>query len=311
MDPFILELLARMRCASPRATAEGIEARCGYPDCPSKRWAFRVNTTTNWGHWVCHGCHRHGDAIDLAQEGLGLTFGEAKKVVADRVLTRFVLDKVAPIVTVTEPLGLKDWVPYRRTWSIYVESRGYLPEHVAEYRIGYDERMRQVVAPSFDAKGRKVVGISRRRTGPGEPFIHEPFPDKSAYLYGMDVALATKRSRVYVVEGQFDVLGMRQATDDAVVATYGSYLSDRQANLLVSHFSDIVLAYDNDVAGVKGTRSAIQSLRRNGSTELHVLSYNASDPGDFPKMDQPPQFSYVAPAAWLVRNFHNGVPTKW
>lgn len=310
MDGFVLDLLSRLRCSRPNPTGEGIEAHCGYQDCPAKGRAFRVNTTTHYGKWICHGCHRYGDIYDLIQLAIGVKLAEAREIFKERKVTRFVLDRLTePPPPPPEELGLRDYVPFRRVLSNYlVEERKYRPDDIWEYRMGFDEYKREIVAPTFDWQGRTVVGISRRRVGPKQAFIHSPFPDKSLHLYGLDVALRTRSSSVVVVEGQLDVLGLRPYYPAPAVATFGSFLSQAQAALLVRFFDNVILAYDNDVAGIKGTRAAIRLLRQNGSTNLRILDYNASDPGDLPRIREPPTFALVVPSVWLLRHFRNGVP---
>lgn len=306
MDSFLLGIAERAGYRALRATGEGAEGKCAYGDCPAKRWSFRLNMTSDprrWGRWICHGCGRRGDAIDLVRAAYSCTPAEAITIVKERAVDRLASQGTE---AKPEPLSPRLIEPYRRVLSAYLMGRGFHEDAIWYYRIGFDTHAMEVVAPTYSIDGRTLVGISRRRVGPGQPFVHEPFPDKSSHLFGLDLALRKTRDEglrpsIIVVEGQLDCLGLGPITDIPVVASMGSSLSEAQAQLLLAHYHQIIIAYDNDFAGVKGTLRAIDTLAAKGSTSTAILAYNALDPGDLAKTADP-QISTISTAAWKRLN---------
>ncbi len=58
-----------------------------------------------------------------------------------------------------------------------------------------------------------------------------------------------------MVEGFFDCLKVHQAGHGNVVALMGASVSDRQAELLETHFRGLVVMLDGDEAGRRGSRA--------------------------------------------------------
>lgn len=300
MSAFLLGLVERLGATEIHETQDGIEARCPFSGCPGKRRSFRVRTYgTNYGRWICHACEAHGDTIRLIQLALVVPFKEAQRIAKEEGE----IDRLARPRAIEAPkLGLEHVEPFRPVLSSYLVHRGYRPEDVWHYRIGYDEHAREIVAPTYDPKG-TLVGISRRAPFPGSPFIHSPFPNKSSHVFGIDLAIAHGSTACVVTEGQLDPLGLRPYwTDDPIVSSLGSYLSDTQAEMLAAYFEHVIVAYDNDKAGAKGTLRAFQALRAQGLTSLYVMTYNAEDPGALPLADEPIHFGLVTPVQWMAQN---------
>ena len=93
-------------------------------------------------------------------------------------------------------------------------------------RRGNDYFARRLLFPLADARGR-VLGFGARRLEPDDPlpakYVNSPESElfhKAAVVYGLDRARAAiaKQDRACVVEGYTDVLALRQAGFEAVVA---------------------------------------------------------------------------------------------
>src|SRR5690606_14009960 len=83
-------------------------------------------------------------------------------------------------------------------------------------------------------------------------------------------------------------LGLAPYVDHPVVASFGSNLSDEQAHLLAKHFSTVVLAYDDDIAGRKGAAEAKKALTKKGVSVLFgMVPDDAEDTGELPHSENP------------------------
>jgi DNA primase catalytic core len=103
-------------------------------------------------------------------------------------------------------------------------------------RRGSDYFARRLVFPLADARGR-VLGFQARKLHEDDPlrakYVNSPEGElfrKGDLLYGLDRARAAiaKQDRAVVVEGNPDVLALRQAAVEPVVAPMGTALTDRQ-----------------------------------------------------------------------------------
>jgi DNA primase len=103
-------------------------------------------------------------------------------------------------------------------------------------RRGNDYFSGRLLFPLADARGR-VLGFQARKLREDDPlrakYVNSPEGElfrKGDLLYGLDRARAAiaKQERAVVVEGNTDVLALRQAGVEPVVASMGTALTDRQ-----------------------------------------------------------------------------------
>ena len=101
---------------------------------------------------------------------------------------------------------------------------------------GGDYFPQRLMFPLCDARGR-VVGFQARKLHDDDPlrgkYVNSPEGDlfkKSAILYGLHLARTaiSKQDRAAVVEGNTDVIALRQAGFEPVVASMGTALTERQ-----------------------------------------------------------------------------------
>src|SRR5204862_1649472 len=102
------------------------------------------------------------------------------------------------------------------------------------YRRGNDYSPGRLLCPRADARGR-VLGFQARKLREDDPmrakYVNSPEGElfrKGDMLYGLDRARAAiaKQERAVVVEGNTDVLALRQAGVEPVVASMGTALTD-------------------------------------------------------------------------------------
>jgi DNA primase len=122
---------------------------------------------------------------------------------------------------------------------------------------GNDYFPRRLMFPVADARGR-VVGFQARKLHDDDPlrgkYVNSPEGElfhKSAILYGLNLArhAIAKQERAIVVEGNTDVIALRQAGLEPVVASMGTALTEQQLRELSRLTRRLFLCFDADAAG--------------------------------------------------------------
>jgi DNA primase len=131
---------------------------------------------------------------------------------------------------------------------------------------GYYDRFRyRLLFPIRTREGR-VVGFGGRALGDGQPkylnSAQSAIFDKSALLYGLDLArdAARQRDQVVIVEGYMDAIAAHQFGHANVVAAMGTAVTETQIALVKRLSRHIVLALDADNAGQMATLRSLELL---------------------------------------------------
>lgn len=113
---------------------------------------------------------------------------------------------------------------------------------------------------------------------------HELF-QKGSILYNYDLARnhIRKQNEVIIFEGYMDVLTADQAGIRNVIATLGTALSVHQARLLRRYVDTVILCFDSDAAGQKGSYQAAKLLHENGCTVKIAKTKENMDPDQYIK----------------------------
>ena len=86
---------------------------------------------------------------------------------------------------------------------------------------------------------------------------------KAENIFGIAQACASNKPYV-LVEGNFDVISLRQAGIKTAIAALGTALTPRQIDLIATHNNSVYVGYDNDAAGKKAALKSIQMLLKFG-----------------------------------------------
>jgi len=157
-------------------------------------------------------------------------------------------------------------------------------------RRGNDYFQRRIVFPLADARGR-VRGFQARKLHDDDPlqakYINSPEGElfrKGDLLYGLDTARTqiAKEDRAVVVEGNTDVLALRQAGFAPVVASMGTALTEAQLRELARLTKRLFLCFDSDAAGQDATLRGMELAVRDGFTVRVVPLPPGTDPADDP-----------------------------
>ncbi len=203
----------------------------------------------------------------------------------------------------------------------YLESRGLRPEICREFRLGLspgtglakkaqekgfttaelraacltnqrgnDYFPYRLMFPLSDARGR-IVGFQARKLLEDDPlrgkYVNSPEGElfhKSAVLYGLNLGRTAiaKQERAVVVEGNTDVIALRQAGFEPVVASMGTALTERQLKELQRLTRKLYLCFDSDAAGEDATLRGMELAATLGFDVRVVSLPKGQDPADAP-----------------------------
>lgn len=263
--------------------------------------AFVINMEN--GLWFCHtgGCGG-GDVYTLVELIEGVDFKQAVQKVAFilgldidnleiqqrkadylkdiRDFIKFMKKrKKEPLKEIKLPVGRKV-SKFRSFKRETIEKFGmfFLPEYktVSKSDKEYTLHNRLVFPIKFKDK---IVGMSMRRTKSNDypKWSHQP---PSIYtgnlIYNYDALIG--QEGITIVEGIPDVW----AFDEIGVpcgATYGAHITEEQYRLIIKTGAELTLCFDNDDAGVKATKKAIEMFRN--KTRLYQIKLpRGNDPDD-------------------------------
>ena len=157
----------------------------------------------------------------------------------------------------------------------------------------YDAFRNRLMFPVIDVQGR-VIGFSGRiLSGDGAKYINSPDTlvyDKGRNLFALNLAKKSKSGYIILSEGNIDVVSLHQAGFDSAVASLGTALTAEQARLISRYTNEVVIAYDNDGAGLKAAQKAIGIFEKL-DVKVRVLRMSgAKDPDEFIKQKGPEAF---------------------
>jgi DNA primase len=146
----------------------------------------------------------------------------------------------------------------------YVSARGLSKEVARYFGVGYYDGKGflhgRIVIPIHNEHG-ELVAYSGRAIDQSEPKYRLPSGfRKSHVLFNLHRAIRSGERTLILVEGYFDTFKIHQAGHHNVAALMGSNLSERQTNLVVTHFDRAILMLDADEAGRAATASAADAL---------------------------------------------------
>jgi DNA primase len=155
---------------------------------------------------------------------------------------------------------------------------------------GNDYFPRRLMFPLADARGR-VVGFQARKLHEDDPlrgkYVNSPEGElfhKSRILYGLHLARTAiaKEERAIVVEGNTDVIALRDAGLQPVVASMGTALTEQQVKELSRLTRRLYLCFDADAAGESATVRGMELAVGQGFDVRVVTLPPGQDPADAP-----------------------------
>ncbi len=148
----------------------------------------------------------------------------------------------------------------------------------------------RLMFPLADARGR-VIGFQARKLHDDDPlkgkYVNSPESElfkKSNVLYGLHLARPSvaKQDRAVVVEGNTDVIALRQAGFEPVVASMGTALTEAHLRELARLTKRLYLCFDADAAGEDATLRGMERAVEQGFEIRVVTLPPGQDPADAP-----------------------------
>ena len=152
----------------------------------------------------------------------------------------------------------------------------------------YDRFKGRVMFPIYSVSGR-VLGFSGRilsKEKQAAKYVNSPDSEiynKSHILYGLYQAKNSiaKQDKVYLVEGNIDVISMYQSGVENTVASCGTSLTVEQVRLMRRYTKNVTVLYDGDKAGIKAAFRAVNMLFEEGLHVRVVLFPDGDDPDSY------------------------------
>ena len=155
-----------------------------------------------------------------------------------------------------------------------------------EYDL-YDIYHNRIMFPLYSLNGQVIGYNGRVYNGETEnKYVNSketPIFKKRELLYNYHRAKDACRTekKVYIVEGPMDVIRCYTAGVKNVVAALGTAFGHEQALLIRKLASEVILMYDGDDAGLKGTKITIQELEKIGIDPKIIRLPDGMDPDEF------------------------------
>lgn len=249
--------------------------------------------------WKCHGCSRSGNAISFYAEVDGVSKQEAALHIRQTWAPNFRAPKGGSIANeiadkladgreqrnaVPVPMKTIAWEHYDEMFRVnwfsaykmydapdcppevaYLFDRGFRPQPLSRWRIGYDPLSERITIPVSNADG-SLVGVKGRlphddrkpkyiaigdRENKRPRYKFMPY-EKSRVIFGLDRVRKSGRKVLVLVEGELDVIALWMLGIPAI-STGSAHLSDEQAILLRDYADEIIVFFDTNTAGEQAT----------------------------------------------------------
>lgn len=176
----------------------------------------------------------------------------------------------------------------------YLTKKGFSEEDIIKSKVLYkikqewkDPFSGRLIFPIINHKG-KIVGFGARTLSNEEPkYINSSeseFFNKREILYALyqGKEKIKKENKALLVEGYMDAISLHQEGIDFAVASLGTSLTSSQAKLLRSFTSNVIISYDQDLAGIQAGKRALSILEFEGFNILWlILPSSFKDPDEF------------------------------
>jgi DNA primase len=184
---------------------------------------------------------------------------------------------------------------------------------------GNDYFNRRLLFPLADARG-VVRGFQARMLFADDALAPAKYVNtresdlfkKGDLLYGLDLArqAIAKQGRAVIVEGNTDVIALRQAGFEPVVASMGTALTEAQLRELNRLTKKLFLCFDADAAGAEATLRGMELAVKQGFDVQVVSLPHGTDPADDPQAFERQLGRPVAYLVHRVRLLHKKAPDQ-
>lgn len=238
----------------------------------SPSWSMNAAT----GLWICHSCGARGTLSSLVSELSGNpdSVEAVNYLLIESGLSRLKGGETVPYVPEV------DWLTYNKFSHPPVSEcvrRNIDPAVAKSYGIRWDTSKGSWVIPIVSPIG-ELIGWQEK----GSSWFNNVPKGvrKGETLFGIEKFVA---KTAILVESPLDVVRFASAfTNIQALATFGAYVTRHQIKLLASVAQKVIVAMDNDKAGIESAKELFKSLPRfkNGVQWFHYKHTEAKDIGD-------------------------------
>jgi hypothetical protein len=236
--------------------------------------SWSMNATT--GAWICYSCGARGSLYSLISD---LT-GDYKSIwEVHSFLIQSGLDRLNTVEK-EEPQPDIDWISYNKFSDVpshLLDSKNLDTTIARQYGVKWNPTNKSWVIPIVSSES-QLVGWQEKK----KDWVRN-YPvgvKKSESLFGIE---RFKSKVAVLVESPLDVVRLAGVTDEVSgLATFGAYISKNQINLVSEVADSLIVAMDNDQAGVESSQRLWKTLPRfkDGVKWLKYAHTNAKDLGD-------------------------------
>lgn len=180
-----------------------------------------------------------------------------------------------------------------------LEGRGIEPEQAKLFGVRWNTDNRSWILPIRDPNTNELWGWQEKFN---DTRLFRNYPSgikKSKTLFGLDAF--ADGSTITLVESPLDAVRVSAFGRGSGLASSGLQISNQQLSIVFDRSNDVVLALDNDSAGVRETTRICREYL--GQGKITVFSYefsDAKDPGDMSDKEIELGYTYqVSALRWL------------
>ncbi len=218
---------------------------------------------------------------------------------------------------------MKDWrIGYAPdSWqglSDYLIGLGFSRDAISNGGLGikkdsqkfFDRFRSRIMFPIFDLNS-AVIGFTGRifKSEDEAKYLNTPntlLYDKSRALYGMDKAKLEIRQKDFcvLVEGNVDCIMSHQAGVKNCIAVSGTALTPIHLGIIKRYSSNLVLAFDMDLAGNNATKKGIDMALKSGFNVKVISMVSEKDPADIVLLEGPEKWATLVNEAKPINQFY-------
>jgi DNA primase len=207
------------------------------------------------------------------------------------------------------------------TWtglSDYLIGQGFKREDIVSAGLGikkdsakfFDRFRSRIMFPILDLNS-QVSGFTGRifKLEDEAKYLNTPntlLYDKSRALYGMDKAKLEVRQKDFcvLVEGNVDCIMSHQAGIKNCIAVSGTALTPLHLGIIKRYSSNLVLAFDMDIAGNNATKKGIDLALKNGFNVKVISMVAEKDPADIILLEGEEKWRDLVNSAKPINEFY-------
>lgn len=214
-------------------------------------WSMNAST----GLWICFSCGARGTLPMLISElaGEDVDTLSVQKMLVNTSMNRL----LQPKEDTEEVLDVSDFYSFSRVSDKRCYKRALDPDLVWLYGIRWNSETKAWSIPIIGANG-LLQGWQEKKAG----YVRN-YPigvQKSHTLFGIERYCS---KTAVLVESPLDVIRFASVfSKPQALATFGAYVSDRQLSLLTHVADRVIIALDNDKAGIEASQRLYKKMPR-------------------------------------------------